>query len=340
MAPQSFSSLPTELRLQIWEHALYEETEKRLVLTYGWNKIFPMKRLVSPLLSVNPECRAVAKSFYNFNPKVYRCPSQEQRKGDGEYTPAGILHLSLERDIFVKGFGWPSFWVPRGNYVNFVDYDIVRKHLVEPMTEVDLCRPQRSLAVWLPLFNDPKNCGCSSGGCYFCYRATNENWYNSTPEDTFSIEMAERKTLFHTAKEFFVLDFERMGFDDVKQELLTSRMVIEMDGEDIFALPWIRKRLLHFKGDPTDEIKRYFLGPDAAYANITFRDDAFYTDDYYESFDEVSDEDFDDDEYDEDDESDEDSKEDYEEADDDDEENGEESDDNVYDNEEDEEMSQ
>ncbi|KAI0160777.1 hypothetical protein GGR57DRAFT_456284 [Xylariaceae sp. FL1272] len=72
-----FQMLPTELRLDIWEQALAEETSsKRLVILNNLRAI-PLKNLCSPLLSVNMESRACALKLYNTKLDIYQVPSPQ-----------------------------------------------------------------------------------------------------------------------------------------------------------------------------------------------------------------------------------------------------------------------
>ncbi|CAJ2510148.1 Uu.00g060480.m01.CDS01 [Anthostomella pinea] len=57
----TFASLPTELRLQIWHHALHEETRSRLILILDGGdtiRLVPYKKLLSPSLSVSRQSRS------------------------------------------------------------------------------------------------------------------------------------------------------------------------------------------------------------------------------------------------------------------------------------------
>ncbi|KAI1261052.1 hypothetical protein F5Y18DRAFT_403201 [Xylariaceae sp. FL1019] len=69
-----FRSLPTELRLEIWKHALTEEILSRLVISYD-TRIIPLRNLISPLLSVSTESRACALRQYDTKVEVYKVPS-------------------------------------------------------------------------------------------------------------------------------------------------------------------------------------------------------------------------------------------------------------------------
>ncbi|XXG97688.1 Cytochrome c oxidase subunit 6B [Hypoxylon texense] len=101
MAQFRFSDLPTELRLLIWEAALYQETRNRLAIIDVFSQeVTPVKQLISPLLTINRESRQVAKALYTRILGVWRY-------SQCSYLPpeqfAGVLHLSLDKDIFVTG---------------------------------------------------------------------------------------------------------------------------------------------------------------------------------------------------------------------------------------------
>ncbi|KAI1262860.1 hypothetical protein F5Y18DRAFT_438669 [Xylariaceae sp. FL1019] len=69
-----FQMFPTELRLDIWELALAEETSsKRLVILHDLRAI-PRKKLCSPLLSVNTESRRCALKLYSIKLSIYQVP--------------------------------------------------------------------------------------------------------------------------------------------------------------------------------------------------------------------------------------------------------------------------
>ncbi|ROW17783.1 hypothetical protein VPNG_00887 [Cytospora leucostoma] len=65
-----FSDLPKELRLMIWEEALLGARDNRTVFL-NRDRIWPMKHLISPLLSVNTESRVCAQAFYHVQLDVY-----------------------------------------------------------------------------------------------------------------------------------------------------------------------------------------------------------------------------------------------------------------------------
>ncbi|KAI1262856.1 hypothetical protein F5Y18DRAFT_396506 [Xylariaceae sp. FL1019] len=68
-----FKMFPPELRLEIWAAALDIELENRLPVLLD-TRIYPAKKLISPLLSVNTESRACALAVYDTKLAVYRVP--------------------------------------------------------------------------------------------------------------------------------------------------------------------------------------------------------------------------------------------------------------------------
>ncbi|KAI2783031.1 hypothetical protein F4815DRAFT_442484 [Daldinia loculata] len=113
MSPFPFPKLPTELRCQIWDSFL--ETEERIVVVDAGNwAVYPMRRHISPLLIVNRESRQAAKAFYSYTVKVYHIC--DMGKGTGTRrrqpleVPAGILHLNLNRDVFVSSSYWGEYF--------------------------------------------------------------------------------------------------------------------------------------------------------------------------------------------------------------------------------------
>ncbi|KAI1461102.1 hypothetical protein F4805DRAFT_313347 [Annulohypoxylon moriforme] len=113
--PTDFSSLPTELRLQIWRTFLKAEPDRLVVIDFVDGSIYPTNLLVSPLLSVNSESREIAKAFYNFVVDVHHIAFPDyypwivygRRRKDYQECPlgrfAGKVHLNLDHDIFVDG---------------------------------------------------------------------------------------------------------------------------------------------------------------------------------------------------------------------------------------------
>ncbi|KAI1449498.1 hypothetical protein F5Y02DRAFT_428803 [Annulohypoxylon stygium] len=102
----TFSSLPTELRWQIWEDALYQETKNQTMVIQRFDFVFPTQRHVSPLLATNRESRERAKAFYNFVLDVtvispIRPPPRFSDRLICLGQPAGVLRLNIERTTFI-----------------------------------------------------------------------------------------------------------------------------------------------------------------------------------------------------------------------------------------------
>ncbi|KAI2473384.1 hypothetical protein F4781DRAFT_189784 [Annulohypoxylon bovei var. microspora] len=247
----TFAYLPTELRLQIWEDVLKQETEKRLVvidLEHG--SVYPMKRLISPLLTVNRESRELAKAFYNFVIDVYRKTDSHKRHWltDHKKYPlgpsAGILHLNVDRDIFVKGpMYFPGGWF--GDYPSSAGFKILFNFHTKPMNGKDRDRVQRTLAV-----------GYSSA-----YSEEYDNTvliydydliYELSPVSRLK-GLPRTRWLFSRATECFKINlglwyFEEgdIAMDDFERPDLSIRTIIELGGEDVFELPGIKTHMLHF----------------------------------------------------------------------------------------------
>lgn len=74
----SFSSFPSEIRVQVWKEALANEADTRLVVTYfpdapsPGTHVLPHAGLVSPFLSVSVESRKCTLAFYSLRLPV--CP--------------------------------------------------------------------------------------------------------------------------------------------------------------------------------------------------------------------------------------------------------------------------
>ncbi|KAK8042661.1 hypothetical protein PG994_013144 [Apiospora phragmitis] len=132
MAFDSFSRLPCELRIKIIEETLRNETQHRIIVLSAFSRgkfrIHPFADLVSPLLSVNYECRHVARRFFTCKLAVYEVPLShpdiewcEAQFGRmikmnfplEEYSKSrGTLYLNLGRDIITTGTK-PAPWHPK-----------------------------------------------------------------------------------------------------------------------------------------------------------------------------------------------------------------------------------
>ncbi|KAI0181930.1 hypothetical protein GGR52DRAFT_61313 [Hypoxylon sp. FL1284] len=147
MAQFRFSGLPTELRLTIWEIALYAETRKRLFVVNPQTRSLKLtKHTVPPLLLVNYESRQVAKAFYNVVLAVYISPPFPIYPREDRF--AGVVHLNLDRDIFVLAYDSPhGIAVATYNYPFFGIAAMPCKYGTDHMSEVDFGRIQRVLEV-------------------------------------------------------------------------------------------------------------------------------------------------------------------------------------------------
>ncbi|KAI1262863.1 hypothetical protein F5Y18DRAFT_438671 [Xylariaceae sp. FL1019] len=79
--PATFGTkLPTELRLNVWELALENETSNdssnRLIILYQI-RVIPTKNLISPLLSTTRESRRCALKYYNVKLAIYKVPTPQ-----------------------------------------------------------------------------------------------------------------------------------------------------------------------------------------------------------------------------------------------------------------------
>ncbi|KAI1364975.1 hypothetical protein F5Y08DRAFT_196952 [Xylaria arbuscula] len=109
-----FNTLPAELRLLIWDAALLNEANNRVVLVKSnindWTSIYPTKILVSPFLLVNHESRGRAKRFYSDRLRV---GTVTKRDWDSITVPVSrskwVVYLSAKHDTFCIGFDFPKF---------------------------------------------------------------------------------------------------------------------------------------------------------------------------------------------------------------------------------------
>ncbi|KAI1142226.1 hypothetical protein F5Y05DRAFT_218543 [Hypoxylon sp. FL0543] len=127
-----FTDLPPEMRLKIWDLALHQEAQDRLLIIYQAGhydppRLLPLKHHASPFLSVNYETRHLAKAFYPLKlavyelPRIsdaehlnnYRCRQRYFKTARGMGKVKGCLYFSPERDVFIS----------------FLSSDIVLSHL-------------------------------------------------------------------------------------------------------------------------------------------------------------------------------------------------------------------
>ncbi|KAI1776679.1 hypothetical protein F4818DRAFT_440078 [Hypoxylon cercidicola] len=114
----AFNTLPTELRLLVWNRALLEEASTGRIVFFDLDssRVIPTKHLVSPMLTLNRESRYCALKFYSMKLTVARVPktldgNYKNSSAIGAYStfvipdePCGTLFLSQKHDIFVTGF--------------------------------------------------------------------------------------------------------------------------------------------------------------------------------------------------------------------------------------------
>lgn len=197
MAQFRFSDLPVELRLHIWEAALYQETRKRLVIFCEWEgSVTPSKQLISPLLTVNHESRQVAKAFYTLTLDVHRKTLSYPQHSPDPLT--GILRLSLDRDIFVVGTSPGRY---RYDPLPF-DTKILHNYYTKPLSDDDCNCVQRTL--YVQYTSRHMRCGYPCA-CYpyfdYCRCDRTLEWPTppSSPEPTYHFRRAVRYYLDITA---------------------------------------------------------------------------------------------------------------------------------------------
>ncbi|KAI1411708.1 hypothetical protein F5Y13DRAFT_53789 [Hypoxylon sp. FL1857] len=237
-----FTELPAELRLQIWETALYQETEKRFVVVDFMERVvYPMRRLISPLLTVSSESRETAEAFFNLTLDVHRVPNPKvrlwPRKEIATGPSSGKLYLNLDRDLFVTG----PLWEECRYSINLTgDRKIVCNYDTKPISSEDCNRVQRVLKIEIE--KDISTFDDFSPGC---------SWCQSTMRDADEMEFQVNRRLFSRATERFELNFNRYlpEDDDLPEEdrklELTFSMILELGGEAVLALPWVQRRLRH-----------------------------------------------------------------------------------------------
>ncbi|KAK8076266.1 hypothetical protein PG994_003538 [Apiospora phragmitis] len=75
-----FPKFPPEIRAQIWEDAICDETEERVFFVSAYTlNILPTKINISPLLSVSVEARRVTIKHYNVRIPIYRLPPLKEQ---------------------------------------------------------------------------------------------------------------------------------------------------------------------------------------------------------------------------------------------------------------------
>ncbi|KAI2632417.1 hypothetical protein GGR54DRAFT_34601 [Hypoxylon sp. NC1633] len=260
-----FSDLATELRLQIWEVALQQESEKRLVILLNGNShrfVCPMRRLVSPFLAVNRESRSAGKAFYNLILEVYRRSFSRIEYPDDTtdnhldddprpWEAVGNLYLSTDWDIFVVGLLW--YWNAQTPlYHSRADFNIMNKYLVQPMTTSDMKRVQRAFTASLG-FDGVNDIPGGLSFWEFPFRLPFD-FAKSRSEQS---DEVDQRNIFPGATELFYLyasaktaivelsprpPLERLD-QNRKGYPLNLLTVLEIGGEGIFADPWVRKNI-------------------------------------------------------------------------------------------------
>ncbi|KAI0121546.1 hypothetical protein F4776DRAFT_221232 [Hypoxylon sp. NC0597] len=254
--PFKFPELPPEIRIQIWETALHQETEKRLVVVDSRERaVLPMRRLISPLLMVNSESRKIAKAFFNFTLNVHHVLGSTGRNRGRRLEhvatgpSAGKLYLSLDRDLFVKGLRWEE--CRYAEHLNS-DLEILFKYDSKPMGSDDCDRVQRVLDIEYELYEQFGQFGQFGQcvpivDCSFCggWCAWHDDNY------PYSWKCLEKQWLFSRATDYFKIDVH-IGFRDddgfpgeSQIPKINLPMILELGGEGILALPWVQKRLSH-----------------------------------------------------------------------------------------------
>ncbi|OTA97165.1 hypothetical protein M434DRAFT_386887 [Hypoxylon sp. CO27-5] len=237
--PFKFCKLPPEIRIQIWEIALHQETEKRLVVAdVRDHVVYPMRRLISPLLTVNRESREIAKTFFSFTLDVHRIPDPAKRDFFlWVHTPsgpsAGKLYLSLDRDLFTEGPRWEECRYQGSGHLNS-DWEILCNYETKPMSSDDCDRVQRVLDIEYGPY-DPYN-----PSCYGIH------YYDKIQE-----------WLFKCATDYFAIirypnSQDEADFPEEPQKSVgILHTILELGGEGMLALPWVQKRLYHHTIDRT-----------------------------------------------------------------------------------------
>lgn len=111
-----FSSLPTELRVAIWDWALELQRGDRKIGTSREGVVKPFKSLQCPLFAVSVESRAEALRWYPYPLPVYRCDC-------GLQSPmrlrAGLVQIDWIKDaIWLDSMSVLDSHIQRGLFLN------------------------------------------------------------------------------------------------------------------------------------------------------------------------------------------------------------------------------
>lgn len=141
-----FPQLPLELRLAIWRHYVVSISRNRtVILNESTKRVHPTVHLISPALSVNFECREVAKTLSK-RLLVFPVP-----KSDGENARAlvkvekrqelcrGAVYVNLQQDTIVLGAN-PEDWLHTKTSPK--ELDITRRHFTTALTQEDTAQMQ------------------------------------------------------------------------------------------------------------------------------------------------------------------------------------------------------
>ncbi|KAK8030113.1 hypothetical protein PG993_011404 [Apiospora rasikravindrae] len=111
----SFTRLPLELQIEVWQHALLADSKERLVPLHG-RHVVPHRGLASPFLAVNAVSRAEARRFYTVAVPVRDLPLFDAAapcfawRRAARVRDAGVVYLDPVRDMFVTGLDFaPQF---------------------------------------------------------------------------------------------------------------------------------------------------------------------------------------------------------------------------------------
>ncbi|KAI0376165.1 hypothetical protein F5Y04DRAFT_286203 [Hypomontagnella monticulosa] len=226
-----FSELSPKLRMLIWEAALYQETEYRLVPVEKYSRtIYPMKRLVSPLLSANRESRAAAKKFYNLVLAIYRFPSTllfYSREYPRE-APVGKLYVHLDRDIFTKNMNiyhgdLHLLYQKHMGTPLFPELERMCNYSTESLSDDDCRRIQRSFTI--EIFSDEWPPDVDEEDGVLVRRQTQQ------PHETLFNETPEKFKLMLLSGGIARWSYENSEY----QPLINMATVIQHGGEEIFT---------------------------------------------------------------------------------------------------------